>query len=82
VDVIITSGGVGATHDDVTIRSVSLALNSPLVYHKELGEFIKKRNNINGTEQEQLTPGQIKMATLPKVSKLRFLSGPNECKFG
>jgi len=74
VDVIITSGGVGATHDDVTIHSVSVALSSPLVYHEELGEFIKKKMG------SPLTSAQIKMATLPKISQLRYLSGPEECK--
>jgi len=79
VDVIITSGGVGATHDDVTIRCVGTALSSPLVYHEELGEFMKKKMGAQG-ENGGLSQAQIKMATLPRNSKLRYLGGENECE--
>ena len=36
VDVIITSGGVGPTHDDVTIKSVAEALGLDLVLNDEM----------------------------------------------
>ena len=70
VDVIVTSGGVGPTHDDVTIKSVAQAIGSDLVLHPEMAQLLKDKM---GTEDE-LNEAQIKMATLPSVSKLRYLS--------
>ena len=76
VDVIITSGGVGPTHDDVTIKSVGKALNSDMILNKQMAELLKskmKTTDDNDDDQE-LTEAQIKMATLPECSKLRYLS--------
>lgn len=71
VDVVITSGGVGPTHDDVTIKSVAASLNSEMLFHSEMAAMLKEKMN-NGTNP--LTPAQIKMATLPSNAKLRYLS--------
>jgi len=49
VDVVITSGGVGPTHDDVTIKGVAEALGSELVYNEDMGTLLKEKlNNNNG----------------------------------
>lgn len=72
VDVIITSGGVGPTHDDITIKSVAAALGQDMVLHKEMAEFLKEKM---GSKDAELTNAQIKMATLPANAKLRYLSG-------
>jgi FAD synthetase len=79
VDVIITSGGVGPTHDDVTIKGVAQGLDRELAYHEEMGNLLREK--MNGGEADTaivdnvgLTPAQIKMATLPTNSKLRYLS--------
>lgn len=69
VDVLVTSGGVGPTHDDVTIKSVARALDRELVLHTEMAELLKEK-----MKQDELTDAMIKMATLPKGSKLRYLS--------
>jgi len=81
VDVIITSGGVGPTHDDVTIKSVGKALNSEMVLNKKMAELLqskmKKTNNDTDDDDDDdklLTEAQTKMATLPACSKLRYLS--------
>jgi molybdenum cofactor synthesis domain-containing protein len=72
VDVIITSGGVGPTHDDVTMKSVAAAMDRGMVFHEEMARLlIEKMNNSNG---EEPTEAQIKMATLPSNAKLRYLS--------
>ncbi len=77
VDVIITSGGVGPTHDDVTIKSVADALGSEMVFNEEMAELLKtKMSNIESVQLEHgLTEAQVKMATLPKCSRLKYLSG-------
>jgi FAD synthetase len=76
VDVIITSGGVGPTHDDVTIKSVAAFLDRPLLLHNEMAELLREKMN-NGSD-EPLTQAQIKMATLPSNAKLRYLSSKDD----
>jgi len=71
VDVIITSGGVGPTHDDVTIKSVCDFLGSEMVLHKAMAKVLMEKMN---TGSSTLTEAQIKMATLPSCSRLRYLS--------
>lgn len=73
VDVVITSGGVGPTHDDVTIKGVAEALERELVFNEEMGELLREKMNASVPNQE-LTSAQIKMATLPSNAKLRYLS--------
>jgi len=81
VDVIITSGGVGPTHDDVTIKSVAAALNCSMEYHEEMALLLREKMNGTAENKEevdaepvQLTEAQEKMAMLPTYSKLRYLS--------
>ncbi len=76
VDIVITSGGVGPTHDDVTIKSVGKALNSRMTFNKDMAELLQSKMKAkDGTnEKEELTEAQIKMSTLPECSKLRYLS--------
>ena len=72
VDVIITSGGVGPTHDDVTIKSVGKALDSAMIFNKNMAELLLGK--MNDEDEKELTEAQIKMSTLPECSKLRYLS--------
>ncbi|CAM9150612.1 unnamed protein product [Ectocarpus sp. 4 AP-2014] len=68
-DVVITSGGVGPTHDDITIYSVARALNQAVRENKEM---VDKLLDLVGVESaSQLTEAQMKMAMLPELSKLR-----------
>lgn len=64
VDSIITSGGVGPTHDDVTMRAVAAAFDSTLSRHPEferlLVDFFGRRAN------EHI----LRMADLPKGARL------------
>lgn len=72
LDIIVTSGGVGPTHDDVTIKSVAVALERDMELHEGMSQLLKDKMN-NG-EEKPLTEAQIKMATLPSRSKLKYLS--------
>ena len=77
VDVIITSGGIGPTHDDVTIKAVAVALGSEMVLNQDMAALLRSKMNgdaVDGAEQE-LTEAQVKMATLPDCSMLKYLSG-------
>jgi len=73
VDVIITSGGVGPTHDDVTIKSVSIALDSEMILNEDMAKLLRRKMNKN-TEKggTSLKQSLTKMATLPSCSKLRY----------
>jgi FAD synthetase len=75
VDVIITSGGVGPTHDDVTVKSVADALDKEMVFHEGMAKLLKEKMNPgDDPDSVRLTQAQIKMSTLPSNAKLRYLS--------
>src|SRR5262249_25448700 len=42
-EILILSGGLGPTEDDVTREAVAMALDRKLVYHPELAEAIEQR---------------------------------------
>jgi FAD synthetase len=69
VDVIVSSGGVGPTHDDVTIKSVAAALGRNMTFHQGMADLLLEKMG-----NKDLTEAQRKMAMLPDNSKLRYLS--------
>ncbi|HEY5620546.1 MAG TPA: molybdopterin-binding protein [Candidatus Bathyarchaeia archaeon] len=61
---LITVGGLGPTHDDMTLKGVALALGKPLVLNRKALDTIKK--HYRGMEGSLvLTAYRRKMATLP-----------------
>ena len=40
-DFVITSGGVGPTHDDITLECIAEALNQPSIENERLGSMIR-----------------------------------------
>jgi molybdenum cofactor synthesis domain-containing protein len=83
VDVVITSGGVGPTKDDVTISGVAAALDVTIEHHEEMAALMRKKMNVTAAPQQSLssnssmTESLNKMAQLPQHAKLRYLSGPD-----
>jgi molybdenum cofactor synthesis domain-containing protein len=66
-DFIITTGGIGPTHDDITSESISLAVKKSYVLHKDAyQELVKYYKKI----KSDLTDARKKMAYMPKGSKL------------
>ncbi len=68
-DLVITTGGVGPTHDDRTWQGIALGLGLPLVIHEELVARIEARNG------EALTPEQRRLARLPEGTKVTVATG-------
>ncbi|HEV8586963.1 MAG TPA: competence/damage-inducible protein A [Methylomirabilota bacterium] len=63
-DLVFTSGGVGPTHDDVTIEGVARALGVPVVRHPALVELL--RQYYRGT----VTEAALRMAEIPEGADL------------
>lgn len=65
---VFTSGGIGPTHDDVTVRAVALALGRQVVRLPEMVELVRKRS-------ENLTPEALRLADAPEGAVLLAQEG-------
>jgi molybdenum cofactor synthesis domain-containing protein len=63
-DVVFTSGGVGPTHDDLTVEGVARAFDAPVVIAPELAQMIR------GYYGERCTEGHLLMARVPEGARL------------
>ncbi len=66
--VLITLGGLGPTHDDMTLKAIALALRRPLKLNNEALEFVKQRYQKIETHPK-ITVYRRKMATIPRGAK-------------
>ena len=64
-DIVFTSGGVGPTHDDITIEGVALALQRKVIRHPVLEE--KLRSYLN---DRPANDAYLKMAEVPEGAEL------------
>lgn len=63
-DVVVTSGGVGPTHDDVTVPAVARGLGRKLVVDAGLEKRLRDHFG------DRTTPGHLRMAELPEGGQL------------
>src|SRR5262245_3195947 len=63
-DVVFTSGGVGPTHDDVTIEGVARAMGAPVVRHPYLIELLERYY------RGKVTEAALRMAEIPEGAEL------------
>ena len=65
-DYLFTTGGIGPTHDDITVDAVAAALELPVVIHPEaraiLEEYYATRGGLND--------GRLRMARVPEGGEL------------
>ncbi|KAL1494324.1 hypothetical protein ABEB36_009939 [Hypothenemus hampei] len=66
-DYVITTGGIGPTHDDVTYEGVALAFDVPLYLHPELKAICTKFYCTKDPKD-----AGMKLAFIPQSSKLNF----------
>ncbi len=69
-DYVFTSGGVGPTHDDITLQAIGLATDRQLVLSPMLERVLKKFY-----KTDTLTPAQLRLATIPEGAFLHY--GPD-----
>jgi molybdenum cofactor synthesis domain-containing protein len=63
-DWLFTSGGVGPTHDDVTIEAVALAFGVPVVMSPLMESMLRDHY------RERITEGHLRMALIPNGAAL------------
>lgn len=63
-DVVFTSGGVGPTHDDLTIEGVARAFGAAVAMAPELESMIRRHYG------ERVTEGHLLMARIPQGARL------------
>jgi molybdenum cofactor synthesis domain-containing protein len=63
-DAVFTSGGVGPTHDDITVPAIAKAFDRPLVRDPHLATMIRDHFG------DATTEGHLRMADLPEGGEL------------
>ena len=63
-DLVFTSGGVGPTHDDVTIEGVARAMAVPVIRHPELVALLERYY------RGKVTEAALRMAEIPEGAEL------------
>jgi molybdenum cofactor synthesis domain-containing protein len=66
---VFTSGGVGPTHDDLTVPAVALALHRPLVVSEPMLEALRAMHRRHTGDAELPEPAR-RMALLPEGTRL------------
>jgi molybdenum cofactor synthesis domain-containing protein len=69
VPLVFTSGGVGPTHDDVTMEAIARATGRELVRDAEMEALLRKHYRSDATD------AALRMADVPEGTKLRALPG-------
>ena len=69
-DVVFTSGGVGPTHDDVTMEGIARGFATRVVRHPELEKLLRSYYG------EQLTGSHLRLAEVPEGTELVYGTDP------
>jgi molybdopterin-biosynthesis enzyme MoeA-like protein len=79
-DYLFTTGGIGPTHDDITVDSIAAALGVPVIVHPEARRMLEAYyapRNIG------LTEARLRMARVPQGAELipNLTGGPPGVRF-
>jgi molybdenum cofactor synthesis domain-containing protein len=68
-DYLFTTGGIGPTHDDITVDAIAAAFGVPVIVHPEARKILEDyyRNRPGGM---QLTQARLRMARTPEGAEL------------
>ncbi|MEP5936726.1 MAG: competence/damage-inducible protein A [Erythrobacter sp.] len=79
-DYLFTTGGIGPTHDDITVDAVAEALGVPVVIHPTAHDILEKYYADKGG----LNEGRLRMARVPEGAELipNRMSGAPGIKLG
>ena len=66
-DYVITTGGIGPTHDDITIDSVAKAFGVPVIIDERARAILQSYYDARGIE---MTEARLRMARVPKGAEL------------
>ena len=70
-DVVFTSGGVGPTHDDVTMAGIARALGRRVIRHPVLEQKIREFSG------DKINEARLKLAEVPEGAELIFAGDAN-----
>ncbi|KAI0795494.1 MoaB/Mog domain-containing protein [Abortiporus biennis] len=77
-DFVITSGGIGPTHDDITYASLAKSFNQGLVHHQEtlrrMAEMSKYRWASLAQQNEEQRTARERMALFPDKAEVLFVA--------
>jgi molybdenum cofactor synthesis domain-containing protein len=65
-DYLLTTGGIGPTHDDITVDSIAAAFGVPVVVHPEARRILEDHYATRGG----LTDARLRMARVPEGAEL------------
>jgi molybdenum cofactor synthesis domain-containing protein len=65
-DYCFTTGGIGPTHDDITVDAIAKALDVPVVIHREARATLERYYSDKGG----LNEGRLRMARVPEGAEL------------
>jgi molybdenum cofactor synthesis domain-containing protein len=64
-DYVLTTGGIGPTHDDITAECIAKAFGVPLVEHPEIAAIIRRRETT-----PEIMASRLRMALVPQGAGL------------